>query len=161
MVNAMSKLSFDTLFAGTEQNIEYWIEGTIVGFTEELSRAMAEGDVSRSELARRIGASPAYITKVLRGNANLTLASMVKLSRALDQVLLLELAPANRTGKPIEPRTTLGRAHTVERASASFEVGGMSPHVPGCSEKEPAHHSKPGRASGPATPSRGPGRKQS
>ena len=86
--------SYREFIERAEGSPEYWIEGAILEFTEALSRAMASEKVSRAELARRIGASPAYITKVLRGNANFTLASMVKLSRALDHELRLSLAAA-------------------------------------------------------------------
>jgi len=86
--------SYREFIEQAEGSPEYWIEGAILEFTEELSRAMASEKISRAELARRIGASPAYITKVLRGNANFTLASMVKLSRALGHELRLSLATA-------------------------------------------------------------------
>jgi len=86
--------SYREFIERAEGSPEYWIEGAILEFTEELSRAMASEKISRAELARRIGASPAYITKVLRGNANFTLASMVKLSRALGHELRLSLAAA-------------------------------------------------------------------
>ena len=42
---------------------------------------MEANGVSRGELARRLEVSPAYITKVLRGNVNFTLDSMVRLVR--------------------------------------------------------------------------------
>ncbi|MBK9110683.1 MAG: helix-turn-helix domain-containing protein [Nitrospira sp.] len=52
---------------------------------------METSDLSRSELARRMEVSPAYITKVLSGNPNLTIKSLIKLSDALGQELHLEL----------------------------------------------------------------------
>lgn len=71
---------------------EYWVEGAILDFTEELATLMAKNNVSRTELAKRIGTSPAYITKVLRGNVNFTLASMVKLARALGAEIRVHIA---------------------------------------------------------------------
>lgn len=92
----MTNNPFDALFAEAEQSLEYRVEGAMIQFTEELSRVMADRDVTRSELARRIGASPAYVTRILRGNANLTLALMVKLARALGQELHVRFAPDGR-----------------------------------------------------------------
>lgn len=93
---------FREFFERAENDPAYWVEGAILDFTEELCRVMKEKKISRVELARRLGTSPAYITKVLRGNANFTLASMVKLSRALGSELHLRLKPlavdAERTG---------------------------------------------------------------
>jgi len=54
---------------------------------------MKANGVSRSELARRLGVSPAYVTKVLRGNVNFTLDSMVRLVRAAGGDVSLQVAP--------------------------------------------------------------------
>jgi len=54
---------------------------------------MEVNGVSRSELARRLGVSPAYITKVLRGNVNFTLDSMVCLVRVAGGEVSLQVAP--------------------------------------------------------------------
>lgn len=101
------KLSFRKLFEEARQYEDYWTEGLALEFTEQISRLMKEKNVSRSVLAERIGHSPAYITKVLRGDANLTIATMVKLARALGAEVRLHLSPAgSRTtwyDQPAEP----------------------------------------------------------
>ncbi|MBA4386487.1 MAG: hypothetical protein C0404_00820 [Verrucomicrobia bacterium] len=51
--------------------------------------------ITRSELARRLNVSPAYITKVLRGHANLSLESLAKLAFALDLKWECILIPKN------------------------------------------------------------------
>ena len=67
--------------------------GIEIEFTEELCRVMEEQGVSRAELARRVETSPAYITKILRGSTNFTLATMIKLAGALGLDVRLHLAP--------------------------------------------------------------------
>jgi len=76
--------------------------------TEELTRWMEENRISRSELAARIGVSAPYITKILKGNVNFTIDTMVRLARAVGANLELHLTPrdgvaretgAARTGK--------------------------------------------------------------
>jgi transcriptional regulator with XRE-family HTH domain len=89
----MGMARYNELLRRTEQSLAYWVAGAEIAFTEDLARAMEEKGVSRAELARRIGSSQAYITKVLRGNVNFTMATMVKLARALDMELKLNLAP--------------------------------------------------------------------
>lgn len=89
-----AKPSFKQLFEEARQHDDYWTEGLIVDFTEELARWMKEKKVSRSELASRIGHSPAYITKVLRGNANFTAATMAKLAKAVGAEVRIHLAPS-------------------------------------------------------------------
>lgn len=72
----------DTFEAAAEQD-EFWTELAILEFTSQLSRLMQEQNISKVELARRLGTSPAYVTKVFRGDANFTMRSMVKLARIL------------------------------------------------------------------------------
>lgn len=78
-----------------ENTPEYWTQTAILDFTEELSRLMGEANppINRAELAKRIGASPSYVTKVLRGNVNFTLETMTKLARAVGAVVRIHLAP--------------------------------------------------------------------
>lgn len=90
----MQPKSFDDLYQEAEAHEDYWVAGLVQGFTEEVFRLMESRDISRSELARRLGTSPAYVTKILRGNANFTLGTMVKLARALEADLHLQLGPA-------------------------------------------------------------------
>jgi Helix-turn-helix len=51
-------------------------ERLIVEVTEAIAMLLEETDVSRSELARRIGKSPAFVTKLLRGDNNFTLRTL-------------------------------------------------------------------------------------
>jgi transcriptional regulator with XRE-family HTH domain len=98
----MAGKSFRSLFQEAEQHDDYWAELAIVEVTEEVARRMEELGVSRAELARRLGTSPAYVTKVLRGNANFTLATIVKLARALESEVRFRLSPRRRGAAPLE-----------------------------------------------------------
>jgi transcriptional regulator with XRE-family HTH domain len=88
----MAAKSFQSLFEEAKQHEDYWVEQAILEVTEEVARRMEELEVSRAELARRLGTSPAYVTKILRGDANFTLATIVKLTRALKSELRFHLA---------------------------------------------------------------------
>lgn len=61
---------------------DYWAETVKIDFAVALSRVMQKIGMNKSKLAKTIGSSSAYITKVLRGDSNLTIESMVKLARA-------------------------------------------------------------------------------
>lgn len=65
------------------QTNDFWAGIAKLEFSMSLNTIMVEKGISKSELARLIGKSPAYITKVLSGDANLTIETMVMLSRAL------------------------------------------------------------------------------
>lgn len=87
------KQAYKDFIRDAESSNEYWIETAISDFTEEVVRIMKEKNISRTSLAERLDASPAYVTKVLRGNANFTLSTMTKLARAVGMVVRIHLAP--------------------------------------------------------------------
>ena len=80
------------MFEAAQASPEAWMDGPVVEFTEELCRLMEEKGISRAELAKRIGTSRAYVTKLLGGNANFTLATMVKLAFALGGAVHIHIA---------------------------------------------------------------------
>jgi transcriptional regulator with XRE-family HTH domain len=88
------------MFAEARRLPEYWEEGAILDFTEALYMAMEEQRVTRVELARRLGTSQAYITRVLSGHANFTLKTMAKLAQALGLQLEVGLGPQSQSGRP-------------------------------------------------------------
>ena len=71
---------------------DYWIAGPITELIEDIWRLMEEQKVSRAELARRLGTSRAYVTKLLGGNANFTLLTMVKVAMALGATIHVHVA---------------------------------------------------------------------
>jgi len=58
-------------------------EPLIKSFVQHLSDFMDEHQISRSDLAQRLGTSKAYITKVFHGE-NLSLKTIGKIARALN-----------------------------------------------------------------------------
>ena len=89
----MSRRQYAELVRELESSPEYWAEVAIGDFTEEICRLLEERKLSRADLARGLGTSQAYITKILRGQANFTLASMAKLAFALGSQVRIHLAP--------------------------------------------------------------------
>ena len=58
-------------------------EDLILDVTELLSAAMEEKQISKSELAARLGKSKGFVTQVLSGNRNLTLRTIADIADAL------------------------------------------------------------------------------
>lgn len=104
----MAKKSFAALFEAAERHDEYWAERSIIEFTEELSRWMESRKMSQADLAAAIGVSQPYISKVLTGKVNFTLATMAKLANALGAVVRIQLEPreTHTQGHPLNPETT-------------------------------------------------------
>lgn len=91
----MAKTDFDFsgFFERAKDQTAFHAEGLILEFTEEMVRRMEELSLSKSDLARRLDTSPAYITKLLRGTSNFTVETMVKVASALECEVRLKLQP--------------------------------------------------------------------
>ena len=83
---------FRELIRKAESSVDYWADGPITEFIEDVWRLMEEQKVSRAELARRLGTSRAYVTKLLGGNANFTLQTMAKVAMALGAQVHVHIA---------------------------------------------------------------------
>lgn len=60
----------------------YWAEHVKLDFAFSLDRLIRKSGLTRRDLASRLESSPAYVTKALRGDANLTIESMARLAFA-------------------------------------------------------------------------------
>lgn len=60
----------------------YWVEGAKIKFAVDLEAQLRLAKMTYAALAQKLGTSAAYVTKVFRGDANMTIESMVKLARA-------------------------------------------------------------------------------
>lgn len=66
---------------GNDENYES--AAAKIEFAVELQRIMDQCGITKRELATRLGKSPAYITKALSGDENLTIETMVRFCRAV------------------------------------------------------------------------------
>ncbi len=99
----MKRGNFNAMLTEAERMPAYWLERAVLEFTEGVVFQMERHGISRAELARRIGRSPAYVTKILRGTTNFTLETMTRVSQAVGCDLHIEINPRpdqeNRSGE--------------------------------------------------------------
>lgn len=69
-------------------------ERVLLEATEAICRLMRASNVTKSDLAERLGRSPAFVTKLLRGNNNFTLRTLADVFGALEASLHLDIGPA-------------------------------------------------------------------
>lgn len=60
----------------------YWVEKAKLDFAKALEQRRKYNQIQYSVIANKLSTSAAYISKVFRGDTNLTIESMVKLARA-------------------------------------------------------------------------------
>ena len=86
--------------------------------------------VTQAALAEKIGTSPAYISKVMRDDANFTLETMTKLAMAVDgkiKVCIVDGSPMSKaidtdSGLPPERMTAPGFCYSARRGSAPLPL---------------------------------------
>ena len=79
--------SYEDLYQEAQKDHSYWTAKVTHSFSISLNNMMVEKNITKTDLAKKIGVSKAYITKVLRGEANYTVETMVKFSMALGCVI--------------------------------------------------------------------------
>jgi transcriptional regulator with XRE-family HTH domain len=132
--------SYQELTEKLESDPGYWVESMRLDFVEEVERMMEENGVTRAELARRLGSSPAYVTQMFKGLFNPTLLTLAKVAMALDARVELKLARRRaQSGKHASPVRTPRRrerlpgfavADSPARASRSDFIASDRPAKP-------------------------------
>ncbi len=121
----MVKKTFREWRQEAEADPVYWTERAILSVTEEIFVAMEKRGMQRSELARRLGTSPAYVTKILRGKANFTLESLARIAFALGGEFEFHFSPHEVRARRLdsaaceiaEPTPRAHRARELQRKS--------------------------------------------
>jgi transcriptional regulator with XRE-family HTH domain len=140
------QVDFTAMWEEARGRDTYWTECAIIEFTEELCRCMETQGITRADLARRMDVSPAFITKILRGNCNFTLETMTKLSRAVGSELRIHLEPQApcRTGEaqPSVPAAAVVASAVPQalpvRARAAATPRSGTPRKPAAKTRKPA-----------------------
>lgn len=88
------KERFNKLLDKYKDDPEYILQGIILRVSEKIAELMQDQNVTRGQLAEKLGCSPAYITKLLRGSENLTLKKLFEVSQVLEANLIIDMVPA-------------------------------------------------------------------
>jgi transcriptional regulator with XRE-family HTH domain len=116
----------------------YWVESAKLDFAMKLEKQIRLAGLSYSTLAKKIGTSAAYISKVFRGDTNMTIETMVKLTRAsgarLNIEIVCESPAAQRWDNKIVQFPTIKRSTQVTAVCAT--ITNFSSHTASNSEIE-------------------------
>ena len=85
--------TFDEHATLARENPAYWSYLMTLEFIDSLVAEMDVRGVSGAELARRMGTSRAWVSRVLAGECNLTAATMGKLASALGMRVTTQIVP--------------------------------------------------------------------
>lgn len=90
----------------------YAEESAMVEAAEAIATAMANAGVSRSELATKLGVSPAEITHRLQGERNITVRKLAATLHALNAELLVASRTRNSTATEDLARNWVRQSHS-------------------------------------------------
>lgn len=113
-----------TYLAERKKTDAYWVESAKLDFAMALEKQIRLAGLSYANLAKKIGTSAAYISKVFRGDTNMTIETMVKLSRATGARLNIEIVSESvatqRWDNKILPFPISNRTPQVTAVCATF-----------------------------------------
>ncbi len=109
-----------------KQNDTFWVEKAKLDFSQALENHRRKAGMTYAAIAEKLGTSAAYISKVFRGDANLTIESMVKLARATGGKLNIEIVPehfdSRRWGPTLVTNKRNATNHVLNRTEGSVVV---------------------------------------
>lgn len=82
------------------EDLQIEVESLQFQVADLIAETMAEQGVTKAELARRLGVSPAHVTQMLSGERNLTLKSLAEALYALDRRVEAQALPLREEAEP-------------------------------------------------------------
>ena len=107
---------FGELLDSYKDDFDYRLEGLIFELTEQISQKLKEGKISRKKFADALNVSPAAVSKILNGNPNFTIRTLLSMADVLKTDLSIEFK-----GKEIPAP----EAKCVTTASEEIEAKGI------------------------------------
>ena len=92
---------FNEKLAALEDDTDFRLEEVILDLTEQISIRMKEKGMTRAKLAELLGVTPAAVTKLLNGNPNFTLKTLLRVANALDLEFNVSFSTVKTIGKPV------------------------------------------------------------
>jgi len=113
-----------------DQDPDYIVEGVLLAATERICELMDKHGISRAELARRLGKSRAYVTRMLNGQPNMTLKTLTQIAVALGEGIDLFVPSSVR-----EERARAQAAHDAQKQLAAEAARRKSRRRPAAAPK--------------------------
>jgi len=83
---------FNTLFAEAEKRDEFHAAGVKIEIAEQIFRMMEKRNITQADFARKLGKNRAYVSRILKGNTNFTIETLVLIARNLEAEWDFQLA---------------------------------------------------------------------
>ncbi len=91
---------FNDKLSAMKEDADFRLEMIILDLTEKISVRMKEKGITRAKLAEILGVTPAAVTKLLNGNPNFTLKTLLKVADALGLEFAVSFCDQKKLSKP-------------------------------------------------------------
>ncbi len=98
---------FNEKLTALENDPDFRLEEIILDLTEQISVKMKEKRMTRAKLADLLGVTPAAVTKLLNGNPNFTLKTLLKVADVLDLKFNVSFSALKPIGKVVKIQTSI------------------------------------------------------
>jgi transcriptional regulator with XRE-family HTH domain len=100
----------------------YWVEATKIQFALALEQRRKVANVTYKTIAELLGTSAAYVSKVFRGDTNMTIETMVKLARATGGHLVIRIADSEEEANYLDFASAATKWDTSSKTTTAPSV---------------------------------------
>lgn len=97
---------FGELLDSYKDDFEFRLEELVFELTEQISKKLKDNKISRKQFAEKLEISPAAISKVLNGNPNFTIRTLLTMADALKTELNIEFKDKMTSVSQVTNQTT-------------------------------------------------------
>lgn len=105
---------FGEILDSYKDDFEFRFEALVFELTEQISKKIKDSKMSRKKLAEKLNVSPAAVSKILNGNSNFTLRTLLAMADALKTELAIEFKGKEISSLEVKRVTTTSEDAQVE-----------------------------------------------
>lgn len=121
----MTNMTFREVIASAIESADLDVEAAKIDFALALGRLLEHSGISKADLAKRLGVSKPMVTRILRGDSNLTIETMVRAARAAHGCLHLHVAPEGQSVRWLE----IFRSHVPRSNGPRYQEQAVGTHL--------------------------------
>lgn len=120
---------FGELLDSYKDDFEFRLEELVFDLTEQISKKLKEEKISRKQFAEKLNVTPAAVSKILNGNPNFTLSTLLAMADALKMELSIELK-GKEISSPEVKRVATTSGDTQVETKRLFETSDLADTPP-------------------------------
>jgi len=120
---------FGDLLDSYKDDFEFRLETLVFELTEQISKKLKEEKISRKQFAEKLNVTPAAVSKILNGNPNFTLSTLLAMADALKMELSIELKRKEISSPEVKRVATTAEDAQVE-TKRLFETSDLADTPP-------------------------------